>query len=117
LRRGESNLISKGIGIFLRDVYDHTIQIIDTIESYRDVTSGLHDIYLSSMSNRMNAIMKVLTIFAAIFIPLTFLAGIYGMNFENMPELKMKYGYFFTVGLMAFLGFGMVFYFKKKKWF
>ena len=79
--------------------------------------SGLHDSYLSSISNKMNEIMKVLTIFAAIFIPLTFIAGIYGMNFENMPELKWQNGYFVILGLMACLGFGMVIYFKKKKWF
>lgn len=117
LLRDESKLISKGIGIFLRDAYDHTIQIMDTIESYRDVVSGLHDIYLSSMSNRMNEIMKVLTIFAAIFIPLTFVAGIYGMNFENMPELKWPNGYFMALGMMATLGIGLVVYFKTKKWF
>lgn len=117
LQRSESKLIKKTTGIYLRDVYDHTIQVIDTIESFRDTLSVMHDIYLSSISNRMNEIMKVLTMFAAIFIPLTFIAGIYGMNFEFMPELKWKYGYFVILALMAGLGFGMVFYFKKKKWF
>jgi len=115
-QRNESKLIKKATGIYLRDVYDHTIQVIDTIESFRDTLSGLHDIYLSSISNRMNEIMKVLTIFAAIFIPLTFMAGIYGMNFEFMPELKWKYGYFILLGLMAFVGIGLAVYFKKKKW-
>jgi magnesium transporter len=90
--------------------------VIDTIESFRDMLSGLHDIYLSSISNKMNEVMKVLTIFAAIFIPLTFMAGVYGMNFEYMPELRWKYGYFVLLGLMAFVGFGMLFFFKKKKW-
>ena len=80
------------------------------------MVSGLLDIYLSSVSNRMNEIMKVLTIFAAIFIPLTFIAGIYGMNFEFMPELKWKWGYFTLLGGMAVVGFGMLIYFRRKKW-
>ncbi len=116
LERGESKFIKKGTRIFLRDLYDHTIQTIDTIETFRDMVSGILDIYMSSVSNRMNEIMKVLTIFAAIFIPLTFMAGIYGMNFEFMPELKWKYGYFVVLGLMALVGFGMLYQFRKKKW-
>ena len=116
-QRAESALIKKTTLVFLRDVYDHTIQVNDTLEAFRDAVSGLHDIYLSSISNRMNDIMKVLTIFAAIFIPLTFLAGIYGMNFENMPELKWPHGYFIALSVMFFLGAGMVIYFKKKRWF
>lgn len=117
LLRDESRLISKKITIFLRDVYDHIIQICDTIDSYRDVLSGMHDIYLSVMSNKMNEIMKVLTIFAAIFIPLTFIAGIYGMNFEYMPELKWRYSYFVAITAMFTIGVTMVLYFKKRKWF
>lgn len=116
LQRNESKLIKKQTILYLRDVYDHTVQVIDTIEAFRDILSGLHDSYLSSISNKMNEIMKVLTIFAAIFIPLTFMAGIYGMNFEFMPELKMKYGYFILLTLMAVVGLGMIIYFKKKKW-
>jgi len=116
LERGESKLIKKGTHIFLRDLYDHTIQVIDTIETFRDMVSGMLDVYLSSVSNRMNEIMKVLTIFAAIFIPLTFIAGIYGMNFEFMPELKWRWGYFSLLGFMAVVGFGMLFYFRRKKW-
>ncbi|MCG2712248.1 MAG: magnesium/cobalt transporter CorA [Candidatus Omnitrophica bacterium] len=116
LERGESKLIKKSTSIFLRDLYDHTIQAIDTIETFRDMVSGILDIYMSSVSNRMNEIMKVLTIFAAIFIPLTFMAGIYGMNFEFMPELKWKYGYFVLLGLMAVVGFGLLFHFRRKKW-
>ncbi|MFH1783482.1 MAG: magnesium/cobalt transporter CorA [bacterium] len=116
LERSESKLIAKGTHIFLRDIYDHTIQVIDTIETFRDMVSGMVDIYLSSVSNRMNEIMKVLTIFAAIFIPLTFMAGIYGMNFEFMPELKWKWGYFAFLGLVAVVGFGMLVYFRRKKW-
>lgn len=114
--RGDSKLVKKETRIFLRDVYDHTIQINETIEALRETLSGLHDIYLSSISNRMNEIMKILTLFAAIFIPLTFIVGIYGMNFENMPELKMKYGYFILLTVMALLGLGMFFFFKKRKW-
>ncbi len=116
LQRNESKLISKQTGVYLRDLYDHTIQVMDTVESFREMLSGLHDSYLSGISNKMNEVMKVLTIFAAIFIPLTFLAGVYGMNFEFMPELKWKYGYFMLLGLMAVCGLGMVVYFKRKKW-
>ena len=123
LRRDEVPQISQDISMFLNDLYDHTIQIIETIETYRDMISGMLDIYLSSISNRMNEIMKVLTMFAAIFIPLTFIAGIYGMNFNseksplNMPELQWYYGYPFALMLMAVIGFGMLFYFKTRKWF
>src|SRR4030042_5515083 len=88
--RLETSLVQQATGVYIRDVYDHTIQVIDTIESYRDMISGMLDIYLSSLSNKMNEVMKVLTIFASIFIPLTFVAGVYGMNFENIPELKWK---------------------------
>jgi len=116
MQRGESKLIKKTTNIYLRDVYDHTIQVNDTIEAFRDALSGLHDIYLSSVSNRMNEIMKVLTIFAAIFIPLTFVAGIYGMNFENMPELKWSGGYFMALGLMLSIGLGMLYLFKRRNW-
>jgi len=116
LERGESTLFDKATLIYLKDVHDHTIQVIDTIETYRDMVSGMLDIYLSTLSNRMNEVMKVLTIIATIFIPLTFIAGIYGMNFEFMPELKWRWGYFFIWGLMIIIGIGMVFYFWKKKW-
>lgn len=117
IQRGESDLIKKDTVVYFRDVYDHTIQIIDTIEGFRDMVSGLLDIYLSSVSNKMNEIMKVLTIFAAIFIPLTFVAGIYGMNFEYMPELKFKYGYFMVLGFMLLVSGALIGYFRRKKWF
>ncbi|MBU1090323.1 MAG: magnesium/cobalt transporter CorA, partial [Candidatus Omnitrophica bacterium] len=117
LQKSESSVINKSTGIFLRDVYDHTIQVIDTVESLRDMASGMLDIYLSSISNRMNEVMKVLTIFAAIFIPLTFIAGVYGMNFKFMPELEWKYGYFVALSLMAAVGITLVLFFKRKKWF
>ena len=93
-----------------------TIQVIDTVESFSEMISGMLDIYLSSISNRMNEVMKVLTIFASIFIPLTFVAGIYGMNFENMPELSWQWGYFGLLGFMAIIALVLVIYFKKKKW-
>lgn len=117
LERGESPLIHKSTNIYLRDVYDHTIQVIDTIETYRDMLSGLHDTYLSSISNRMNEIMKVLTIIATIFIPLTFIAGIYGMNFEFMPELKWRWAYFIVWGVIIVIAIYMITYFKRRKWF
>ncbi len=116
LEREESNLVKEPTRRFFRDVYDHTIQIIDTVETFRDMLSGLHDTYLSSLSNRMNETMKVLTIIATIFIPLTFVAGIYGMNFRFMPELEWKWGYPVVWLLLIGLAVGMILFFKKKKW-
>ncbi|MCC7201897.1 MAG: magnesium/cobalt transporter CorA [Nitrospirae bacterium] len=116
LERGESPIIRNTTSIYLRDVYDHTIQVIDTIETSRDMLSGMLDIYLSSISNRMNEIMKFLTIIGTIFIPLTFIVGIYGMNFEFMPEIRWRYGYFAVMAFMLGIGVFMLFYFKKKKW-
>ncbi|MGD2127188.1 MAG: magnesium/cobalt transporter CorA [Desulfobacteraceae bacterium] len=116
LEKGESDLINEKTRVFLRDVYDHTIQVIDTIETFRDMVSGMLDVYLSSVSNRMNEVMKVLTIIATIFIPLTFIAGIYGMNFEYMPELKWPSGYFFVWIIMILVAIVMVIYFRRKKW-
>ena len=123
LDRREITLISENTSIYLRDLYDHTIQVIDNVETFREMVSGMLDIYLSSVSNRMNEVMKVLTIFAAIFIPLTFVAGIYGMNFNpqrspfNMPELNWYFGYPFALGLMVLVAAAMVIFFKRKKWF
>ena len=116
LDRGESPLIKKNTRIYLRDVYDHTIQVIDTVETFRDMVSGMHDTYLSSISNRMNEIMKVLTIIATIFIPLTFIAGIYGMNFKFMPELEWRGAYFVVWGIIFVVAGVMVYFFRKKKW-
>jgi magnesium transporter len=116
LEKGESPLINEATGVYLRDVYDHTIQVIDTIETFRDMVSGMLDIYLSSISNKMNEVMKVLTIIATIFIPLTFVAGLYGMNFEFMPELKWHWGYFATLLVMAAVAALMVFFFRRKQW-
>ncbi|HUW23216.1 MAG TPA: magnesium/cobalt transporter CorA [bacterium] len=117
LERSESPLIQESTGIFLRDVYDHTIQVIDTIETFRDMVSGMLDIYLSSISNRMNEVMKVLTIIATIFIPLTFIAGVYGMNFKYMPELEWRWAYFGVLAIMLVVGILMISYFRRKKWF
>jgi len=120
--RSESKLIKKATRIFLRDLYDHTIRVIDTVETFRDLLSGMMDIYLSSVSNRMNEIMKVLTIITTIFIPLSFIVGVYGMNFNtqispyNMPELHTRYGYIVLWAIMITVAVGMVFYFKKRKW-
>jgi magnesium transporter len=115
LERGESALINEKTTIFLRDVYDHIIRVIETVETYRDVVSGMMDLFLSSVSNRMNEVMKVLTIIATIFIPLTFIAGIYGMNFKYMPELGWHWGYFTALILMLAIGVLMVIWFKRKR--
>lgn len=101
---------------FLRNLYDHTIQVMDTVESYRDIINGLQDLYLSEISFKMNQVMQVLTIITTIFVPLSFLAGLYGMNFEYMPELKIRYGYFLLLGLMFLLALVLLFWFRKKKW-
>jgi len=114
--RSDSSLIEESTRIYLKDVYDHTIQVIDTVETFRDMLSGMLDIYLSSISNKMNEIMKVLTIIATIFIPLTFIVGVYGMNFEYMPELKWRWSYPFIWFVMLMVGFSMLIYFRKKKW-
>jgi magnesium transporter len=116
LERGDSPLIQDSVHIYLRDVYDHTIRIIETIEAYRDILAGILDIYLSSVSNRINAVMKVLTIIATIFMPLTFIAGIYGMNFRHMPELEWRWGYPLILLGMASLGIAMLIFFRRKKW-
>jgi len=116
LERGEFPGIQESTRIYLRDVYDHTIQVMDTIEIYRDMLSGMLDIYLSSLNNRMNAVMKVLTIIATIFMPLTFLAGVYGMNFKHMPELDWPWGYPIILIFMAVVAILMLTLFRLKKW-
>ena len=121
--RDESKYIGSNTKIFLRDVYDHMVQVIDNIENYRDMILGLHDMYMSYVSNRMNEVMKVLTIIATIFIPLTFIAGIYGMNFNpetspyNMPELSWYWGYPTSIGIMVVIAIIMIIYFRRKGWF
>jgi magnesium transporter len=116
LERGESALIQDTTLFYLRDVYDHTIQVMDTIETFRDMLSGMLDIYLSSVSNRLNAVMKVLTIIATIFMPLTFIAGIYGMNFKYMPELEWPWGYPLILLTMLAIAVFMLAFFRRKKW-
>lgn len=116
LLRAESALIQDETRVFLRDVYDHTVQVIETVEALRDVVSGAIDLYLSNVSNRTNEVMKVLTIMASIFIPLTFMAGIYGMNFEYMPELGLPWAYPALWAAMLLVGGGMVVWFRRKGW-
>ena len=114
--RGELSLVREQTIVFFKDVYDHTIQIVDTIESYRDLLSSMLDLYLSTISNRMNEVMKVLTIIATIFIPITFVAGIYGMNFKYMPELEWKWGYPAVWSIVGGIVLGMIVFFRRKKW-
>lgn len=116
LLKWDSQLINESMDIYFKDVYDHTIQIIDTIESFRDVLSSMVDIYLSTISNKMNEVMKVLTIIATIFIPVTFIAGVYGMNFKYMPELEWKWGYYAVWFIIASVIISMICYFKRKSW-
>ncbi len=114
--RSETGMIRHTTQFYIRDLYDHVIQEVDTLENYREMASGLLEIYLSSVSNRMNEVMKVLTIIATIFIPITFIAGVYGMNFEFMPELKWRWGYAMAWGVMIVMILFMLGYFRKKKW-
>lgn len=114
--RLDTHLLTPFTAIYLRDVYDHTVQVIDTVETYRDMLAGLLDVYISTITNRLNEVMKVLTVIATIFIPLTFIASIYGMNFINMPELRWHYGYPAVLGLMSIVAIGMLIYFKRKDW-
>jgi magnesium transporter len=122
LLREPTALVQEETRFYLRDCYDHTVQILDLVENYRELAAGLMDVYLSSVSNRLNEIMKVLTIISTIFIPLTFIAGIYGMNFNpsrsplNMPELNWYWGYPFSLAFMAAVAFGMLGYFLRKGW-
>ena len=116
LERQGSSFIKSTTQVFLRDVYDHIFQVIDTIETYRDMLSGMLDIYLSSISNKLNEVMKVLTIIATIFIPLTFIAGVYGMNFKFMPEIGWHYGYPFILLIMLSVSIIMLLFFRKKRW-
>lgn len=122
LLRDDTTLIQESTKIYLRDCYDHTVQIMDLIETFRDMTASMLDVYLSSVSNRMNDIMRVLTIIATIFIPLTFIVGVYGMNFNRskspwaMPELDWYYGYPLVMGLMLIIAIGMLIFFRRKDW-
>lgn len=117
LLKSDSRMVLDETKLYLRDAYDHTVEAIETVEAYRDFISGLLDIYLSSISQRMNEVMKVLTLISTIFIPLTFIAGVYGMNFKYMPELEARFGYYVILAMMVVLAGCMLFYFKKKNWF
>ncbi len=116
LERGDSALLSDATKLYFRDVYDHTVQVIDTVETYRDLLSGMLDLYLSSISNRTNEVMKFLTVIGTIFMPLTFLVGVYGMNFKHMPELEWPYGYYALWALMLAMSLAMVALFRRKRW-
>ncbi|MGB5419705.1 magnesium/cobalt transporter CorA, partial [Algibacter sp.] len=116
IEKNEGALIHPKTITYYRDIYDHLIQVSENIDIYREMIWSLMDMYMTTISNKMNEVMKVLTIMASIFIPLTFIAGIYGMNFEYIPELKYKYSYFILWGVMIALFIGMLIYFKRKKW-
>jgi magnesium transporter len=117
LIRDGSELISPEVEVYLRDCYDHTVQVLDMVETCREVASSLMDVYLSAVGNRMNEIMKVLTVMSSIFIPLTFIAGVYGMNFDNMPELRDRNGYFVCLGVMAAIALTLMTFFWRQGWF
>lgn len=114
--KSDHSLIDPSSTIFLRDLYDHTIQVMDMVETYRDTLSGLQDLYLSELSYKMNSVIQVLTIVSTIFIPLSFLAGIYGMNFDNMPELHWEYSYFVFWATIVIIVVSSLYYFRRKRW-
>ncbi len=115
--KGETSFVQDETLLYFSDVYDHTVHLIDSVETYKDLTASLLDIHMNTMNNRMNEVMKLLTIITTIFIPLSFIAGVYGMNFKHMPELEWYYGYPAVLVLMALVTVGMIYYFKRKKWF
>ena len=116
LTRRDSRFISEPVVVFMRDVYDHAIQVIDIIEVSRDILAGMLDIYLSSMSNRLNEVMKFLTIIATVFMPLSFLTSMWGMNFKQMPELELRWGYPMALATMVIIALSMIVWFRKKRW-
>jgi magnesium transporter len=116
LERADSNLIHSTTLPFIRDLNDHTTIVVETVESYMEMNSNLLELYLTTGNNKLNEVMKILTIISTIFIPLTFIVGIYGMNFKNMPETRWEYGYFIILGIMALIGAGMIWFFRRKKW-
>jgi len=117
LSKTDSPIVERNTEIYLRNVYEHTIHLMDTVDTYRDVLNGLQDLFISEVSFKMNQVMQVLTIVSTIFIPLTFLAGIYGMNFQNIPELSWQYGYFALWAIMIIIFIGLLIFFKRKHWF
>ena len=112
----ENEVIEENTKLFIRDLYDHTIQVMDMAENYRDMLSGLQDLHLSEISYKMNQVMQVLTVITTVFVPLSFLVGLYGMNFDNMPELHYRYGYFILWGIMILVAGGLLLWFRKKRW-
>jgi magnesium transporter len=116
LSKSVSALVGAETKVFLRDLYDHTIQVMDIVETSRDVLGGMHDTYLTAVSNKMNETMKILTIISTFFIPLTFIVGVYGMNFDYMPELRWHWGYLMIWSFMAAVVLVMIWFFKRKKW-
>lgn len=114
--KSDCPIVHESTDVFTRDLYDHIVQVIDMVETYRDIINGLYDLYLSEISFRMNNVMQLLTIISTIFIPLTFLVGVYGMNFNYMPELEWRYGYFVVWGIMVLMAILMLIYFRRKKW-
>ena len=116
LMRMDSELVSSDLRPFLKDLYDHTIQAVETVETYRELIAGVMEIHMTVASNRLNKVIKVLTIISTIFIPLTFIAGVYGMNFAFMPELNFAPAYFIVLGIMALVALGMILFFKRRKW-
>ncbi|TXB61558.1 magnesium/cobalt transporter CorA [Phaeodactylibacter luteus] len=114
--RSDSAFIDEGTEVFIRDLHDHSVQVMDGIDTFRDMISGLYDLYLSEISFKMNSIMQVLTIISTIFIPLTFLAGIYGMNFDHMPELHWRYSYYVLWAVMALISAALIYYFRRRNW-
>lgn len=117
LKNSNHPLILKNNFNYWRDLHDNCVQAVENVEMYREMMGSVTSMYISTLNNKMNEVMKVLTIMASIFIPLTFIVGVYGMNFENMPELHAKYGYYYILGLMLLISLGMLWYFKRKKWF
>jgi len=116
LQRAESSLVHPSTAVYLKDVYDHSIEVIDSVETYRDVLTGMLENHLSLLTTRLNEVMKVLTVIATIFIPLSFITGIYGMNFRYIPELEWPWGYPLVLVIMVAIGVGMLFYFRRKRW-
>jgi magnesium transporter len=112
----ENTLISEAVDVYFRDVQDHVLQVSESLETTREMLTSLLEIYHSTQSNRMNEIMRVLTVISTIFMPLTFIVGIYGMNFEHMPELKWDHGYFLCLGVMVIVAVGMFTYMKRTRW-
>jgi magnesium transporter len=115
--KGESEFIEEENLRYYSDVYDHVVHLLDSLDTYKDLTNSLLDIHINAMNTRMNEVMKVLTVISTIFMPLTFIVGVYGMNFDYMPELRWHWGYFTVLGSMGLIVVGMLYYFKRKKWF